>query len=118
MGAKSQLNGGIFYIILWLMHVLQALTGKNISKLTLENACCKSLIHKIIKHVEKVDHLVKIYSYATKIEWKTAIFNQLTIKTHNNKKNKGRNFIAPLKSIYYKKYNHKIILKTIINHSN
>ncbi|MBA8227357.1 hypothetical protein HVY98_18415 [Escherichia fergusonii] len=97
MGAKSQLNGGIFYIILWLMHVLQALTGKNISKLTLENACGKSLIHKIIKHVEKVDHLVKIYSYATKIEWKTATFNQLTIKTHNNQKNKGRNSITPFK---------------------
>ncbi|XPE66831.1 hypothetical protein ACNKHR_08005 [Shigella flexneri] len=28
MGAKSQLNGGIFYIILWLMHVLQALSDK------------------------------------------------------------------------------------------
>ncbi|KIZ75965.1 hypothetical protein UH35_02090, partial [Escherichia coli] len=27
---KSQLNGGIFYIILWLMHVLQALIGKKI----------------------------------------------------------------------------------------
>ncbi|EPP0238150.1 TPA: hypothetical protein HIT55_001261 [Escherichia fergusonii] len=97
MGAKSQLNGGIFYIILWLMHVLQALTGKNISKLTLENACGKSLIHKIIKHAEKVDHLVKIYSYATKMEWKTAIFNHLTIKTYNNQKNKGRSFIALFK---------------------
>ncbi len=30
MGAKSQLNGGIFYIILWLMHVLQALSDKKI----------------------------------------------------------------------------------------
>ncbi|MCS1340302.1 hypothetical protein NX036_23925, partial [Escherichia coli] len=30
MGAKSQLNGRIFYIILWLMHVLQALSGKKI----------------------------------------------------------------------------------------
>ncbi|KIZ81588.1 hypothetical protein UH37_23740, partial [Escherichia coli] len=26
----SQLNGGIFYIILWLMHVLQALSDKKI----------------------------------------------------------------------------------------
>ncbi len=30
LGAKSQLNGGIFYIILWLMHVLQALSDKKI----------------------------------------------------------------------------------------
>ncbi|KOA36032.1 hypothetical protein AC067_03975 [Escherichia coli] len=30
MRAKSQLNGGIFYIILWLMHVLQALSDKKI----------------------------------------------------------------------------------------
>ncbi|EHJ4130286.1 hypothetical protein J1C08_002976 [Escherichia fergusonii] len=85
MGAKSQLNGGIFYIILWLMHVLQALTGKNISKLTLENACGKSLMHKLIKHVEKVDHLVKIYIKATKIEVKMITFKPFTIKTHNNK---------------------------------
>ncbi|OWF25813.1 hypothetical protein A9X62_18570, partial [Escherichia coli] len=26
----SQLNGGIFYIILWLMHVLKALSDKKI----------------------------------------------------------------------------------------
>ncbi|WP_214295414.1 hypothetical protein, partial [Escherichia coli] len=30
IGAKSQLNCGIFYIILWLMHVLQALSDKKI----------------------------------------------------------------------------------------
>ncbi|KUR97506.1 hypothetical protein AWE52_07990 [Escherichia coli] len=30
MGAKSQLNGGIFYIILWLMRVLKALSDKKI----------------------------------------------------------------------------------------
>ncbi|PCP02673.1 hypothetical protein, partial [Escherichia coli] len=28
LGAKSQLNGGIFYIILWLLHVLPALSDK------------------------------------------------------------------------------------------
>ncbi|EOT4044462.1 hypothetical protein ACLADJ_000658 [Escherichia coli] len=47
MGAKSQLNGGIFYIILWLMHVLQALSDKKIIQPVLENACAARRLHEI-----------------------------------------------------------------------
>ncbi|XPE43533.1 hypothetical protein ACNKHV_00170 [Shigella flexneri] len=37
MGAKSQLNGRNFYIILWLMHVLQGIRQKESYNLFLEN---------------------------------------------------------------------------------
>ena len=47
MGAKSQLNGGIFYIILWLMHALQALSDKKIIEHVLENACAARRLYEI-----------------------------------------------------------------------
>ncbi|WP_137490513.1 hypothetical protein, partial [Escherichia coli] len=53
MGAKSQLNGGIFYIILWLRHCLQALSEIKNKKHVLENEYYTKRIAKNIKKKTK-----------------------------------------------------------------
>ncbi|MBW6098280.1 hypothetical protein HT118_14315 [Escherichia coli] len=78
MGAKSQLNGGIFYII-FVAHA--CFTGIKRQKrsynmfwktLAQQEDCMKSKMSR-----KKVDQMVKIYIKTTKTEYKTCNFQHL-----------------------------------------